>query len=34
MFVKECESLWAGAITPDEFAQRVDNQGKEILSKE
>ncbi|WP_300382711.1 sugar ABC transporter substrate-binding protein [Clostridium sp.] len=34
MFQKECESLWAGVITPEEFAQRVDNQGKEILSKE
>lgn len=33
MFEKECESLWAGVITPDEFAQRIDSQGKEILSK-
>ena len=33
MFQKECESLWAGAITPDEFAQRVDEQGAAILSK-
>ncbi|MBS5949328.1 MAG: sugar ABC transporter substrate-binding protein [Clostridium sp.] len=34
MFEKECESLWAGVITPEEFVQRVDNQGKDILSKE
>lgn len=33
MFQKECESLWAGAITPEEFAQRVDEQGAPILSK-
>ena len=33
MFQKECESLWAGAITRDEFAQRVDEQGAAILSK-
>ena len=33
MFQKECESLWAGAIAPDEFAQRVDEQGAAILSK-
>ncbi len=33
MFQKECESLWAGVITPDEFAARVDEQGAKILSK-
>ena len=33
MFQKECESLWAGVITPEEFAQRVDEQGAPILSK-
>lgn len=33
MFVKECESLWAGLITPDEFARRVDEQAKPILNK-
>lgn len=33
MFQKECESLWAGAVTPKEFAERVDNQGAEILNK-
>lgn len=33
MFQKECESLWAGAVTPEEFAQRVDEQAAEILSK-
>lgn len=33
MFEKECESLWAGVITPDEFAKRVDEQAKEILNK-
>lgn len=33
MFQKECESLWAGAIDPAEFAKRVDEQGAEILSK-
>ena len=33
MFEKECESLWAGAVTPEEFAQRVDEQGAAILSK-
>lgn len=33
MFKKECESLWAGAITPEEFAARVDEQGAAILSK-
>ena len=34
MFQKECESLWAGALTPEEFEQRVDEQAAEILSKE
>ena len=29
MFEKECESLWAGVITPDEFAKRVDEQAEE-----
>lgn len=33
MFQKECESLWAGAVSPEEFAQRVDEQGAAILSK-
>lgn len=33
MFQKECESLWAGAITPEDFAQRVDEQAAPILSK-
>lgn len=33
MFEKECESLWAGVITPDEFGKRVDEQGKELLNK-
>ena len=33
MFEKECESLWAGVITPDEFVKRVDEQAKEILNK-
>ena len=34
MFQKECESLWAGALTPEEFEQRVDEQAADILSKE
>ncbi len=33
MFQKECESLWAGAVTPEEFAARVDQQGANILGK-
>ncbi len=33
MFQKECESLWAGADSPEEFAQRVDEQAAPILSK-
>ena len=33
MFQKECESLWAGAVSPEEFAQRVDEQAAPILSK-
>lgn len=33
MFQKECESLWAGATTPEDFAKRVDEQGAEILAK-
>ena len=33
MFQKECESLWAGAVSPEEFAQRVDEQADPILSK-
>lgn len=33
MFQKECESLWAGAITPEEFETRVDEQAAEILNK-
>ena len=33
LFQKECESLWAGLITPEEFARRVDEQAKPILSK-
>ena len=33
MFEKECESLWAGAVSPEEFAQRVDEQAAPILSK-
>ena len=32
-FQKECESLWAGAVSPEEFAQRVDEQAAPILSK-
>ena len=34
MFQKECESLWAGVLTPEEFEQRVDEQAAEILTKE
>jgi len=33
MFQKECEALWAGAITPEEFAKRVDEQSVDILNK-
>lgn len=33
LFQKECESLWAGLITPEEFARRVDEQAKPILNK-
>lgn len=33
MFQKECESLWAGLITPDEFVTLVDEQAAAILSK-
>lgn len=33
MFQKECEGLWAGTLTPDEFADRVDQQAADILSK-
>lgn len=33
MFQKECESLWAGVVTPADFARRVDEQGAEILAK-
>jgi len=33
MFVKECEALWAGAVTPDAFASRVDEQSSSILTK-
>ncbi len=33
MFQKECEALWAGAITPEDFAARVDKQAADILSK-
>ena len=30
MFQKECESLWAGAVSPEEFAQRVDEQANPV----
>lgn len=33
MFQKECESLWAGATTPEAFAKRVDEQAAPILKK-
>lgn len=33
MFQKECEALWAGAVTPEEFAKRVDEQAASILTK-
>ncbi|MEG0692205.1 MAG: sugar ABC transporter substrate-binding protein [Oscillospiraceae bacterium] len=33
MMQKECESLWAGVIKPEEFAKNVDAQAAEILSK-
>jgi len=33
MFQSECEVLWAGKTTPEEFAKRVDTQAKDILSK-
>ncbi len=33
MFQKECEALWSGTITPDEFSQRVDELSVEILGK-
>lgn len=33
MFVKECERLWAGQVTPEQFAKTVDEQGAKILGK-
>ena len=33
LFQKECESLWAGLITPEEFAKSVDEQAAAILGK-
>jgi len=33
MFQKECEQLWAGVVTPEQFAKSVDEQAKAILSK-
>ena len=33
MFQKECESLWAGAVSPEEFAKRVAEQAAPIVSK-
>ena len=33
MFVKECEALWAGTVTPEEFEKRVDEQSVDILNK-
>lgn len=33
MFQKECESLWAGLVTPDDFVALVDEQAAAILSK-
>lgn len=33
MFQKECEALWGGQTTPEDFAKRVDEQGKAILNK-
>jgi len=33
MFQTECESLWAGAVKPEEFEERVDTQAAEILNK-
>ncbi len=33
MFQKECEALWAGTVTPEECAKRIDEQAKDILSK-
>ena len=33
MFQKECETLWAGVVTPEEFAKHVDEQGATILAK-
>ncbi|MDZ5010185.1 extracellular solute-binding protein, partial [Clostridium perfringens] len=33
MFQKECEALWGGSISPEDFAKRVDEQGKAILNK-
>ncbi len=33
MFEKECEALWAGVETPEEFETRVDTQAADILSK-
>ena len=32
MFQKECESLWGGAITPEELLTRADEQAAEILN--
>lgn len=31
LFVKECEALWAGVVTPEEFAKSVDEQAAAIL---
>jgi multiple sugar transport system substrate-binding protein len=33
LFVKECEALWAGLVTPEEFAKSVDEQAAAILGK-
>lgn len=33
LFQKECESLWAGLVTPEEFAKSVDEQAAAILGK-
>lgn len=33
LFQKECESLWAGLITPEDFAKSVDEQATAILGK-
>lgn len=32
MFVQECESLWAGTVTPEDFAKTVDELSVEILA--